>query len=179
MGKHANIEVEKGMRFCRRCLAIKPETTEYFGKATFEKGGLTLYCNECIIEYRKDRYDKGREAIVARQKGYNKRELLVVVHRKRLKPGTVDTLTTAEWIESIDFFNGLDAYTGRPMIRLAMDHVIPLSKGGGHEKCNVIPCDGPINLWKHDYNMEEWYRKEIFFDEDRLIKIKEWTNGGN
>ena len=179
MGRHADVYPEEGMRRCGKCHKVWPATAEYFNRNKPDPSGLFCHCKECTSSKFKERYQKDREGIIAKQIIANKMSLLVNVNGHRVKPGAPCTLTRTEWIESIDFFNGLDAYTGRPMIRLAMDHVIPLSKGGGHEKYNVIPCDGPINLWKHDYDMEEWYRKEIFFDEDRLARIKEWMNKGS
>lgn len=175
MGKHFKGVEPPGFKHCAKCHTIKKFSE--FGKNTFEKYGLCAYCRECTAKINKERYDADREGIIAKVIISNKMSALVNINGKRVKPGAPCTLTRTEWIESIDYFNGLDAYTGRPMIHLAMDHVIPLAKHGGHEKHNVVPCDGPINLWKHDDDMEEWYRSEIaFFDEGRLAKIKEWMN---
>lgn len=175
MGKHEKLL--PGNKRCAKCHIVKE--LSYFGKNTFEKFGVSVYCRECTAKMNKERYDTDREGIIARVIVSQKISSLVNINGKRVKLGAPCTLTRTEWIESIEFFGGLDAYTGRPMIRLAMDHVIPLSKHGGHEKYNVVPCDGPINLWKHNDDMEEWYRKEIFFDEDRLARIKLWMSGGN
>lgn len=181
MGKHYNVinKPATGFKRCSKCHVVKEATTEFFGQNSGLRGGLTWYCKECTARINKERYDADREGIIKMVIKSQKISALVNINGKRVKPGAPCTLTRTEWIESIDYFNGLDAYTGRPMIRLAMDHVVPLSKFGGHEKYNVVPCDGPINLWKHDDDMEEWYRKEIFFDEDRLAKIKEWMSRRN
>ena len=180
MGKHYNnIKLQTtGFKRCSKCHEEKPATTEFFGFSSCLRGGLTWYCKECTAKVNKKRYDRDRESIISKQIERNKTYSLISVHEKRIKSGAACTLTITEWIECLEFFGGLDAYSGRPMIHLSLDHIVPLSKGGGHEKYNVVPCDGPINLWKHDYDMEEWYRREIFFDKDRLAKIKEWMNGG-
>lgn len=176
MGKHHNIIPELGLKVCSKCLQQKPATTEYFFRNKTSPGGLWWYCKECCSKYSHRRYEKDRENIIARQIERGRNYILVNVHKKRLKPGAPDTLTIQEWLECLDYFDGLDAYTGRKMIHPSLDHIVPLEKGGGHEKKNVVPCDGPVNLWKHDQDMEEWFKTEIFFDENRLAKIKAWMN---
>lgn len=176
MGKHCEVRPAEGMKRCSKCHVVKEATSEFFYRNKRTLDGLWWYCKECCSKKSHDDYLEDREAIINRQKEYNGRENLVHVHKKRVLPGAACTLTVVEWIECIEFFGGLDAYSGRTMHKLSMDHVVPLAKHGGHEKCNVIPCDAPLNRWKHNSDMEEWYRGEIFFDEDRLAKIKEWMS---
>jgi len=178
MTKHIKEELPEGMKRCTKCKVVQPATNEFFARSYNKTDKLFSQCKTCTAEYGAKRYLDHREIMLNRQIGYNHKEGLVTVHSKRVLPGAPNTLTTAEWIECIDFFDGLDAYSGRPMIHMSMDHIKPLKKYGGHEKCNVLPCDAPLNIWKSNNDMEEWYRKEIaFFDEDRLIKIKQWMNG--
>ncbi len=179
MSTHKEAFPARGFKRCSKCKEVKLETTEFFSRNKNSLNGLFCRCKECAAKDAHERYVSDRESIIAKVMLSNKMSMLVNMNGYRVKSGAPCTLTRTEGIESINFFGGLDAYTGRTMIHLAMDHVVPLSKGGRHEKYNVIPCDGPINLWKHDDDMEEWYRKEIFFDEDRLAKIKLWMNGGS
>jgi hypothetical protein len=83
-----------------------------------------------------------------------------------------------DWEECLDFFDYKDAYTGLPMKRPTQDHVIPVSKGGGYIKSNIVPCDYHINASKQDQDMETWFRKQPFFSEKRLMKIYEWMSKG-
>lgn len=41
---------------------------------------------------------------------------------------------------------------------------------------NIIPCNSYANTSKHNADMEEWYRQQPYFSEERLQKIYEWVN---
>jgi hypothetical protein len=41
---------------------------------------------------------------------------------------------------------------------------------------NCVPSCKSCNCSKHTDNMEEWYRKQTFFSEDKLDKIHKWIN---
>lgn len=59
-----------------------------------------------------------------------------------------NTLTTEEWLKVLSEFNNRCVYCGRSDLKLTMDHVIPISKGGPHSKENVVPSCGPCNSKK-------------------------------
>ena len=81
-----------------------------------------------------------------------------------------NTLTEEEWQENILFFDGECAYCGSKE-KLTQDHIIPVSKGGGYTKENIIPCCGSCNSSKQDKNYEEWYKSKSFFNKKRLERI--------
>ena len=58
------------------------------------------------------------------------------------------TLTAAEWRAILDRYSHRCAYCNRSDVRLTQDHVIPISKGGGHTAENVIPACFPCNRAK-------------------------------
>lgn len=176
MTKPHNITPEPGMKVCSKCHEQKPATTEYFYKKK-TPDGLDWYCKTCIAQMDKERYQNNRDKMLQRQKDYNLRNL-ADVHRRRTPVGLVNTLTKEEWQECLEYFGGKCAYSGREMVHASMDHIVCFTKNGGNEKKNVVPCEEIINRWKLDKDMEEWYRTEFFFDEERLTKIKEWVNGG-
>lgn len=60
---------------------------------------------------------------------------------------------------------------------LTIDHVVPQSKGGSDFTTNTVCCCKNCNQSKGHTPVEEWYRKQSFFSEQKLNKIKEWTAG--
>ena len=65
------------------------------------------------------------------------------------------------------------AYCGQPATSL--DHIIPRFKSGSSNRNNLIPACRTCNQTKASLNMEEWYKIQKFFDEERLLKIQEWV----
>jgi len=87
--------------------------------------------------------------------------------RKRALPAT---LTAQEWQYAIDYFHGCCAVCGRPLKDLfathtaAMDHWLPLSKGGGTTAGNILPlCHGKdgCNNRKNDALPEAWLVRQF------------------
>lgn len=69
--------------------------------------------------------------------------------RRRLQRGaTVYDLTAEQWAEIQALFDQRCAYCGRDDRTLTQDHLIPLSKGGGHTASNVVPACRPCNSRK-------------------------------
>lgn len=60
---------------------------------------------------------------------------------------------------------------------LTIDHVVPQSKGGSDFSTNAVCCCNSCNQSKAHTPLEEWYKKQSFFSETKLKKIKEWTAG--
>jgi 5-methylcytosine-specific restriction endonuclease McrA len=85
------------------------------------------------------------------------------------KPPKKD-LTEDQWIDTLEFFQWECAYCG-DILNLGKDHVVPQSKGGPCTKWNIIPACYSCNQDKRDQDIEEWYRKQYFFSEERLQKI--------
>lgn len=63
------------------------------------------------------------------------------------KRGVTATLTTSEWREILNEFSGLCAYCGSSE-RIEMEHMTPLSRGGHHDKYNVVPACSQCNRHK-------------------------------
>ena len=96
--------------------------------------------------------------------------------RAALKQSLPNDFGVGDWEECLMFFGYKDAYTGLPMDIPSQDHVIPVTKGGHYTKTNIVPCEKSINSSKFNHDMEEWYRKQTYFSEERLAKIKEWID---
>lgn len=58
------------------------------------------------------------------------------------------TLTRKEWEQIKDRFGQRCAYCKRTAVRLEMDHVTPLSKGGAHTANNIVPACRTCNAKK-------------------------------
>jgi 5-methylcytosine-specific restriction endonuclease McrA len=63
------------------------------------------------------------------------------------------------------------AYCGSPE-RLTVDHVLALKCGGHDEAPNVVPACLRCNSSKSASFVEQWYRRQPFFDKARWRKIQ-------
>jgi len=81
-----------------------------------------------------------------------------------------------EWQECLDFFDNKCCYSGECSSKgnLSTDHIIPITKGGTSHIWNIACCDVRINTSKGNKDLEQWYRKQPFFSEERLNRIYEW-----
>ena len=96
-------------------------------------------------------------------------------------------ITKEQWIEMMDFFDWKCAYSDIQLDKnnRSIDHIIPLNAGGLNEPWNCVPMYMPYNSSKRTNDIDDWYKKQDFFDIDRLQKIYEWQKyaynkwGGN
>jgi len=54
---------------------------------------------------------------------------------------------------------------------LHIEHVVPISRGGGHAIGNIVPACESCNYSKRDHDAEPWYRGQPFYSEVRWRKI--------
>lgn len=168
--------------------ANKEKITEY--KKEYRKKNIKK-----LQKKSKRYYEKNKEKIMAKNRIYeakniekvrkwkknwrdnNPEKIAVIVERRRAdKFNTENSLTPEQWKQCLEFFNYKDAYTGLPMETISQDHVIPLSKNGAYTRENIIPCELSVNCSKQDSDMEEWFRKQSYFSEERLNKIYKWID---
>ena len=57
----------------------------------------------------------------------------------------------------------------------SLDHIIPKFQSGSSYRNNLIPACRSCNADKASSKMEEWYRVQEFFNEERLLKIQKWV----
>lgn len=71
-------------------------------------------------------------------------------HRRRahLAQAPVNDLTAEQWHEIKAAYGHRCVYCGKKPLRLTMDHITPLSKGGAHTKHNVVPACRSCNSRK-------------------------------
>jgi hypothetical protein len=119
-----------------------------------------------------------KDKIALKYKKYrqlNKEKVKIWNNNRRVRINkSIVNITQKDWQECLEFFNYKDAYTGLPMETTSMDHVVPVCKGGLMVRQNLVPCEKSVNSSKATKNMEEWYRNQSFFDEQRLNKIYQW-----
>ena len=57
----------------------------------------------------------------------------------------------------------------------SLDHIIPRHRSGHTSRKNLLPCCRFCNQSKASNILEEWYRKQSFFTQDRMDRITDWT----
>jgi len=58
----------------------------------------------------------------------------------------------------------------------SLDHIVPRFKSGSSNRNNLVPACRRCNAAKASSPMEEWYRKQEFFNEIRLQRLKSWMD---
>ena len=98
-------------------------------------------------------------------------------HKRRMLLKDRGDFTIEEVLIALDFFDYQCAYTGETLEECYhLDHVVPVIKGGYNYIWNIVPSNPAPNLSKGASDMEEWYRQQPYFSEERLHKIYEWVD---
>ncbi len=74
--------------------------------------------------------------------------------RRAALAGVECTLTTDEWFFIVGVFDGRCAYCDAPATEI--DHIVPVTRGGGHTYLNVLPACKPCNSSKGAKRLVEW-----------------------
>ena len=141
---------------------------------------------EKIQEYKKVYYEENKEKIQEYKKEYYEENPHIIFNacnrrRKKLDKQGLD-ITKEQWLEMMDFFNWRCAYSeeylgGRENKKIrTIDHIISVDKGGLNVIWNIVPMHKSYNSSKWNKDMEDWYKKQTFYNEERLNKIYEWIN---
>ena len=89
-------------------------------------------------------------------------------HRKQQLPAT---LTVKEWEHALEYFEWACAYCGEPSSELQQEHFIPLAKGGGYTKVNIVPACPDCNYSKRDSLPQDWLPEETYVEvSEYLVK---------
>jgi 5-methylcytosine-specific restriction endonuclease McrA len=136
---------------------------------------------EEIAAYNKAYYAKNRDSILAQKAVYNakhKEEKAARQQVRRQTPegrkvarrhnhnykarrrGLVADLTQEQWEKILLDFSNECAYCGDTR-DLEQDHIIPVSRGGGYTKENIIPACRSCNASKGDKLIIEWLPKRV------------------
>jgi len=84
--------------------------------------------------------------------------------------------TPKQWKECLLYFDNRCAYSGELLkpYNTHVEHIIPISKEGTNYIWNICPSINYVNLSKNNKDMEQWYKEQIYFSEERLNKIYAW-----
>lgn len=93
--------------------------------------------------------------------------------RKALERQQIATLTWEQWQECLLFFDNGCVYCGTHE-NITQEHIVPLSKGGSYSKHNIVPACSCCNLGRRAEPMEQWYKRQPFFNIKRLKRINDW-----
>jgi len=58
----------------------------------------------------------------------------------------------------------------------SLDHIIPRFRSGSSNRNNLIPACRRCNTNKASAKMEEWYRQQSYFTEEKYTRIKAWMS---
>jgi 5-methylcytosine-specific restriction endonuclease McrA len=72
------------------------------------------------------------------------------------------TLTAADWRAALEYFDHKCAYCRTPLTKAHKEHFVPLSKGGGFTKDNIIPACSKCNNNKKSKNPIDWLASQIW-----------------
>jgi 5-methylcytosine-specific restriction endonuclease McrA len=145
----------------RRWAKANPEKARargrrYYGKHTEQEKARAK-------AYRKGNPERTRDAMNAYRVANPERCRAIqraACHRRRVKllgscsPG----VNPAAWAALVEQFGGCCAYCGKP--GTAVDHVVPISKGGRDEIANVLPACKSCNSSKGNRDLSTWLARK-------------------
>lgn len=178
---------------CKECIKnhyeINKEKLQSYEKTYYEKN------KEKLRDYAKLYWIENREKKLKYKKYYvkkyknkiseyrnkwiveNKDKITIYRHTRRSrKRNNGGTYTPEQWEECKNFFDNKCAYTGELLteLNINVEHIKPISTGGSSYIWNICPSINYANYSKNNNGLEEWYRRQPYFSEDRLHKIYEW-----
>lgn len=100
-------------------------------------------------------YEKHKEEKLAyskkwRMENNDKRIFYEKSRRARIYGAEINDFNKRQWEEVLSEHGNFCHYCGRDDVRMTMDHVIPLSKGGNHTKSNIVPACLSCNSKKNN-----------------------------
>lgn len=97
----------------------------------------------------------------------------VTSNRKRtIAVGAPTTLTDEQWARVLMSHDNRCVYCGA-FGRMHLDHIVPVSKGGGTTEDNCAPACKRCNSSKNDSDVLEWARANFIDEIDLLMRLSE------
>jgi len=164
-------------KLCATCRIEK--TADSFGTNPGSKDGLRNECKDCRniktrYKYETDPDFRKNESIRAAQKYLEHREYILNKtkqwskknpdkkveqrHRRQARLcGQIEFDLPKDFIKILRLAqNGSCAYCSKNDVKLTVEHMLPLSRGGKHCFANVILACTTCNFNKHNKTLEEW-----------------------
>jgi len=137
------------------------------GKSYFATRKNPNCCSEkCNKEMIKENNKKWRKE--------NKEHYKILDHKRRelkKRAGSVKDIAI-HYKNKLKIFGNTCVYCGCSVeLRLTVDHLIPLSKGGDNSYNNIVPACKSCNSRKSAKDWIAWYRKQDFYSKRRELKI--------
>jgi len=123
-------------------------------------------------EYREDNPEKIKEMLRCHRKRNPELYKFYSQQYRARKRKLEHDLTKEEREETLVYFGHKCAYCGEDNVQLQQDHIIPVTKGGGYTKRNIIPACASCNSSKHNFDVWEWYKRNPFYDKVKHDKIR-------
>lgn len=164
---------------CTKCRQELPATREFYPPSKTGRHGLDSRCLACGREHARRRREENpelerervrqwqnanREKVRAAHRDYSKRNLqkcLVHTHRRRARKLNAPGTHTAADVQSLYAAQeGRCAYCGVEVGQnYDVDHIVPLSRGGGNGPDNLAIACPSCNRSKGSKLLEEWNRE--------------------
>lgn len=135
---------------------------------------------EKIQQRDKEYYKENKKRIQQQHKEYREENPHIQFNadnkRRKLEENQGRGISKDQWYEMFNFFEWKCAYSDIQLNEnnRSIDHIIALNNNGLNEPWNCVPMYRPYNTSKYISNMEEWYKKQEFYSEERLQKIYAW-----
>ncbi len=161
------------MKRCPKCKTEKNKTE--FSKNRTMRDGLQGWCKQCCSEipitperteyknrWRIENKDRIKDYPAWRrsERGKEARRTIQKKRKTSLR-GVEATLTTDEWRETLSDYGNHCVYCNQKSDKLQQDHIVPVSRGGGHTKDNVVPACGSCNSSKGNKPLLVWMWQRI------------------
>jgi hypothetical protein len=124
-------------------------------------------------QYYKENINKIKERVKQYQKENPEVSVRESHKRRAMKKQLPCTLTANQWQKIKYHFDNVCAYCGKKA-KLTQEHFIPISKGGGYTKDNIIPACISCNCSKQDTYFYQWYPSHEHYNKQREQKIYDY-----
>lgn len=155
--------LDEGLKYCGTCRTVKPLSD--FSHLRKYSDGYNCSCKDCKNHANRVTYKKLVD------NGTGKAYYANLQHARRA--ALHGSFTPEQWQRCCSYFNQECAYCGS-FESLTVEHIIPVSKFGANKIYNIIPACPTCNYSKNDKDILEWYPKQPFYTEERLLKIHSW-----
>lgn len=191
--KHIALKAGKETPTKKQCNTCKEwKNKKDFYPAKYSADGLIGHCKSCDklrqVTYRakrrkpiirkdpelikenrrkiKRRYKKSVKGKLANTKAHHRRKVILLKAKS-------ERYTPTQILERFSEFKNKCAYCGRKE-KLTIDHFIPITKRGADRLENIVPACIRCNCSKYNNSPNKWYKKQIFYSEERwkIIRAK-------